>query len=346
MDDLVADQEPTLRTALELLTSPSPATIAADLPTGAALSPSDRRRLSRQVKRTAAWNLGGNVVGYGIAEKQAGAGGTGALALTIYVKKKYPPSLLAPPQLIPATLELEGLAEPVPTDVREIGELRPEALTSRVRPVLGGYSIGHLLNTGTAGCLVVERGGGERLLLSNSHILAASGTAQAGDPIYQPGPDDHGTAPDVVATLRRWQPFEFGAAYPNRIDAALADPVDDALFSPDVFNIGRPKGARPPAIGMRVQKSGRVTGHTRGEIRDVNFRFPLRYPHLAGLGFGDVRFRDQVLCTRYAVQGDSGALVLDDDGFAVGLHFAGSPSASVFNPIQFVLDDLGVDLVT
>ena len=31
---------------------------------------------------------------------------------------------------------------------------------------------------------------------------------------------------------------------------------------------------------------------------------------------------------------------------AVGLHFAGSDSSSIFNPIEFVLEELSIELVT
>ncbi|PYS79141.1 MAG: hypothetical protein DMF70_13620, partial [Acidobacteria bacterium] len=56
--------------------------------------------------------------------------------------------------------------------------------------------------------------------------------------------------------------------------------------------------------------------------------------------------------TRYSNGGDSGSLVLDcKTKNAVGLHFAGFPDTSgvmgsVFNPIDQVLEALGVTLVT
>jgi hypothetical protein len=56
------------------------------------------------------------------------------------------------------------------------------------------------------------------------------------------------------------------------------------------------------------------------------------------------RFRSQVLCTRYTDGGDSGSVVCDMSGRLVGLHFVGGPTASVFSPIAFVFDALGVEL--
>jgi hypothetical protein len=343
----VAVQETDVLAALDLLTSPAPQKVSTDGFSAERLSAPEKRRLTKQVRQTRAWSIGGNVVGYGITEKHAGEPTTGNLALTVYVKKKYPKALLDESQLVPPSLALEGLDATVPTDVQEIGELRLEALSITARPIPGGYSIGPLSATGTYGCLVVERGeGGRRLVLSNSHVLAASGTGRPGDVIYQPGPDERDTTMEVVAKLLSWQPFDFGADYTNRFDAALAEPIKPEWFDTAIYHIGKPVGIRPPARGMMIHKSGRTSGYTMGRVLDVHYRTALQYPRPDGQGLGEAKFRDQVLCTRYSEPGDSGALVLDTENYAVGLHFCGGPGASVFSPIQFVLDDLGVDLVT
>jgi hypothetical protein len=99
---------------------------------------------------------------------------------------------------------------------------------------------------------------------------------------------------------------------------------------------------------MKVIKVGRTTGETVGEISDVHLRLQLKYPK----NLGTLGFVDQVFCSRYTMDGDSGSLVLEKDTMkAVGLHFAGFPDekknmGSVFNPIQDVLESLKVKLVT
>ena len=337
--------EATLIAALELLTSPSPTTVETETFRAQGLSRTERRRLTTQVQQSRGWNRDDNLVGYGIAEKETRDGSTDVLSLAVYVKKKLPLSVLADGETVPRQLNLEGLPEAVPTDVVEMGELRLQALTSKVRPINGGFSIGHANTTGTFGCLVTERTNGRRLILSNSHVLADSGNARVGDPIFQPGPGEEDSTMEAVARLIAWQPFTYGETGSNRIDAALAEPLNQDWFACEIFNIGIPKGIIAPARGMMVQKSGRTTGHTFGRVKDVNFTTTLFYP-LPGGGEAPVRFRDQVVCSCYSARGDSGALILDGDCRAVGLHFCGSDTLSVFHPITFVLEELGVDLIS
>jgi len=65
-----------------------------------------------------------------------------------------------------------------------------------------------------------------------------------------------------------------------------------------------------------------------------------------GGGSGRVGLQDLVLCTRFTDGGDSGSAVLDMNKRIVGLHFAGSPSSSIFNKINNVLTQLDIDVVT
>ncbi|MGH7138721.1 MAG: trypsin-like serine protease, partial [Pirellulales bacterium] len=213
-----------------------------------------------------------------------------------------------------------------------------------------GYSICHFADTaGTFGCLVKKRGDKKSLyILSNSHVLANSGLGAIGDEILQPGPFDGGTTTqDVIASLAEWVPFQFSAAgYPNLVDAAIAKVRSAKSVTSAIRIVGVPNGvSRTVRRGMQVQKAGRTTDYTIGLIRDVNFRVALSF-NMPGGGKGRVGFRDQVLCTRYSAVGDSGSAVLNKKRQVVGLHFAGSPSTSIFNRIGDVLDALQIDIVT
>ena len=285
-----------------------------------------------------------NIVGVGISEKISKKKPTGKLALTFYVERKIDTKKLRGHQVVPpAVPEALSGREAVPTDVIELGRLRPEANATR-KPVQPGYSIGHVkVTAGTLGA-VVRRSKGYQLL-SNSHVLADSGKGKIGDKVLYPGKADGGKAPkDLVGKLSRFKKFTTGGAFVNDVDCALCAPDRERIkdVRPDIKGLGLPTGTGIAKRGMQVVKVGRTTGKTNGTVTDTNFRFVLNYP-----GVGDVGFRDQVLCTRYTKPGDSGSLVLDQrTKKAVGLHFAGAKGGSVFNPIDRVLKALGVKLVT
>jgi hypothetical protein len=295
------------------------------------------------------WVTGSGIQGVGIGQKITGGRATGELALRVYVDRKQPVGDID--NAVPERVALPSLA--VPTDVIEIGRLDLELFTDRLRPIVPG--IGVSLEggpPGTIGGFVRRREGGQLLLVSNSHVLADNGRAERGSPIVQPG---HADAPavgsaaggdDVIGTLADFVPFDWAEnTFPNRVDAALA------TVDVDHENVIRLLGAAPrgvnhrPRVGMRVQKVGRTSDHTIGLITDTDFRVQIPYPHPDG-GKRRVGFRDQVLCSRYTSPGDSGSLVLSSTGLAVGLHFAGSSSASVFSRIGDVLDAFDVDLLT
>jgi hypothetical protein len=211
-----------------------------------------------------------------------------------------------------------------------------------------GCGLGHRnVSVGTFGCLVRKRGDASRLyILSNSHVLADEGVAQIGDPVLQPGPYDGGGGRDRLARLGEFQPFTFSrVGYLNFVDAAIAE-VDPRR----VRDVIRVLGVRPAGVGrtlrrgMQVQKVGRTTDHTVGVIRDVNYRFSLAYKNPASGRRSRVGFRDQILCSRYTAGGDSGSLVMNMREYALGLHFAGSPSTSIFNRIRDVFAALDVEL--
>jgi len=285
-----------------------------------------------------------NIVAVGISEKITRHKRTGKLALTFYVQKKVALTKLRAHMALPPTVpEAISGPEAIPTDVVVIGRLRPEANIIR-SPVQPGFSIGHVdITAGTLGAIVKK--GSSFHILSNSHVLAKSGTAKVGDNIVYPGIFDKGKMPDdLVAKLSGVKKFQTGGDFVNRVDCAIAKPIASRAsdLRSDIKGLGVPSGTIKPARGMKVVKVGRTTGKTTGEVTDVNFRFTLDYDEV-----GEIGFLDQVLCTRYTQPGDSGSLVLDvATGRAVGLHFAGANGGSVFCPIGEVLKALNVTLVT
>lgn len=296
-----------------------------------------------------------NVVAMGISEKITQGKPTGALALTFYVNRKKPLNKLGAHVAVPPTVpEAISGPEAIPTDVVALGRARldvddlPNPLATR-GPIQPGYSIGHVdVTAGTLGAMVTRDG--KILILSNSHVLANSGLGKKGDGILYPGSLDDGKAPkDLVAKLYDFVEFKVGDDFLNHVDCAVALPLAKRMgdLQSDIKDLFIPRGTIKPARDMEIVKVGRTTGETVGTIKDIHFRFVTEYE-----GVGKVGFLDQVFCTRYSNGGDSGSLVLDrKTKKAVGLHFASFPDkkgvmGSIFNPIDQVLEALGVTLIT
>jgi hypothetical protein len=312
-----------------------------------------------------------NVVGVGLAEKRIRGRPTGGVCVVALVRRKVPRAGLAPQSIIPA--EVDG----VPTDVVEVGDLKAYAArTDRWRPAPGGVSVGHFLITaGTLGVIVRDRASGARLILSNNHVLANGNSAAVEDPILQPGIADGGREEsDTLALLERFVPIAYSLepatcglaravadaanllaqwlgskhrlqairadpAAVNRVDAALARPLDESAVSDDILDIGRVSGTLPPSLGLGVRKSGRTTGLTSGEITVIEATVDVGYDDRMA------RFEGQILTGPMSEPGDSGSLlVAGQSQQAVGLLFAGSTQTTIYNPIADVLSALSVTL--
>ncbi|HKJ26752.1 MAG TPA: hypothetical protein VJ965_03860 [Anaerolineales bacterium] len=310
-----------------------------------------------------------NVVGVGVGFKQSKGQKLDVLSVVCLVTQKT--SDLPPNGHIPYMLD-----EDIPTDVIQVGEITAfQSNTGRVRPAPGGISIGHYaITAGTLGVVVKDKITGDRLILSNNHVLANSNNAQEGDAIIQPGDADGGrVATDTIAHLERFEPIRFnsepgtcslanfyaeignflakvlGSSHRlkvvaeqdggNHIDAALARPINDADVLDDILNIGVIDGTIPATLGMTVRKTGRTTGYTTGTINLLDATINVSY------GTNRVaRFDGQIVAGAMSQGGDSGSLVVDgNSNKAVGLLFAGSNSTTILNPIQDVLDTLQIE---
>lgn len=312
-----------------------------------------------------------NVVGVGLGYKETRGRKTNELCVVALVRRKIPEAGLEQSELVPR--EIDG----IPTDVIDVGELRAQAArTDRWRPAPGGVSIGHYkVTAGTFGTVVRDRSTGERLILSNNHVLANSNDSVVGDPILQPGTADDGREDlDTIAVLLRFCPIEFVSqpatcgialgvvrvgnwvarllgsrhrllAYQSNpqavstVDAAVARPLNPSEVLDEILEIGTVSGSVGASLGMAVRKSGRTTGLTTGQINVMDATVTVSY------GDKTARFEGQLVSGSMSKPGDSGSLLVEAGGLrAVGLLFAGSEQATIFNPIREVLDCLEVDL--
>jgi hypothetical protein len=342
----VGENEKGLKQALAVLTDGSEA-----LGRGGAditLESADATLAEAEAARAEAsgWVHGEGVQGIGIGDKLSKGEPTGDLALRVYVAKKMPRAKVENP--VPKVVAVPGGGEGI-TDVIELGQIVPELFSERVRPAMPGCGLGHqAVTVGTFGCLVKRKGDSRSLyILSNSHVLAHEGLAALGDGILQPGTLDGGSNGDAIGKLTDFVPFDFtDSTFPNLVDAAIAKirRRDMAHTKLRILNIEPAGVSSTVRRGMHVKKVGRTTDLTTGIITDVDLRLSLSYRRPTGSAKGRVGFRDQVLCTRYSAGGDSGSVILNRSNKIVGLHFAGSPSGSVFNRITHVLELLDIEV--
>mgnify|MGYP001031007231 FL=1 len=252
-------------------------------------------------------------------------------------------------------------------EVLYIGRQRPLWTTVRNDPIRLGVSISPttVAYAGTLGCFCRDGISGRDGILSNNHVLADVNNVPIGTTIMQPGARDRGKAEnDVIAELLRFVPVQFGGA-PNMVDCAFAALTDhgraeDRHTLYDSSDVPQPAITMQPGQlaeavpGMSVFKTGRTTRHTQGRIRAVNVN-----NYLVDMGVGVARFDGQIAIEMdmspaqpFSRPGDSGSLIVDEEGRPVGLLFAGSASGGPgnvgitgANPISSVTSQLGVTLI-
>jgi hypothetical protein len=129
----------------------------------------------------------------------------------------------------------------------------------------------------------------------------------------------------------------------NRVDCALGKLIQPTMFSDQIRLIGAVSGTKPATLGMRVRKYGRTTEYTEGNVTLLNATVNIAYSTMAGQK--TARFVGQVITEAMSQGGDSGSLIVDaTENKAVGLLYAGSTLATIFNPIDDVLMQLNVTI--
>lgn len=250
-------------------------------------------------------------------------------------------------------------------DFRYIGRVAKDSLRaaapapwhqSRQRPLLIGVSVGHVsVTAGTLGAFVLHRATGRQAILSNNHVLANENAADLGDAILQPGAYDGG-APDRdrIGSLLDFVPLETGAD--NLVDAAVAGLDDGIGFDARTLTgIGALGGLRTELLepGTRVAKVGRTTGTTQGVVTAIELdQVVVTYER------GDLSFDRQIEIEGltglpFSAGGDSGSLIVDGNGMACGLLFAGSDQGGAqgrgltyANELAPALERLDLDLAS
>lgn len=211
--------------------------------------------------------------------------------------------------------------------------------------------------SGTLGSLLSREG--LFFILSNTHVLARSDLASAGEAIVQPGLietrcSSNGT--NLVGTLTQFFNLENGPA--PHVDAAIAevagnavDPQGTILQLGGTADGGLPSDGTPnpgsgfaPSIGRPVAKSGSATGITCGSIIAIDASIRVTYQKGCSTGTTfTVTYSNQIDITGvgFSAAGDSGSLIVTQDtADPVGLLYGGSDADTVANPVSDVLQQL------
>jgi len=286
-----------------------------------------------------------NVIGVSVGIKEKGGKLTTKSAIRVHVKKKEAEAQLSKDDVIPK--KVEGFETDV---IHEDGEfwalgflvdrIQEADRKGKWRPAPGGVSVGHIrITAGTIGCIVTK--GDYPKILSNNHVLADSNGGHIGEPITQPGPYDFDSQCKKnyqyckIGELEDFEPIKFTTGskkYYNVMDAAIASPLRESVIDYSILGLPYPSGIKKPAVGMKVMKSGRTTGVTNNVITGISATVAVNY--------GENRlayFNDQIMAGNMSAGGDSGSLVMSEDGYAIGLLFAGSNRTTIMNPIEPVM---------
>ncbi len=267
-----------------------------------------------------------DVVGTAVADDDSGSP-----VIKVFTSKGHGRGIPAKLDGVPVEVELTGeIVAMAPGSRRRgggsTGSTKIDPATWFPRPVPIGISTGNVgeCSSGTIGCRITD--GVNVYALSNNHVYALENAASEFSPVVQPGRYDSNCAvipANMIGTLYDFVPLKFDGS-DNMIDAAIAlSSTSDLGMSTPSNGYGLPKSAIVSAfVGQKVQKYGRTTSLTKGQVTAINAVVNVGYSS------GTARFVDQIIVqSRKPVikPGDSGSLLVTDPGRnPVGLMFAGT----------------------
>ncbi|GGH19382.1 hypothetical protein [Paenibacillus segetis] len=215
----------------------------------------------------------------------------------------------------------------------------------RIRPLIGGYSIGTESESGTAG-LIVSRAHfpRSRYILSNNHVLVNENSCRI-SPTVQPGGADGGTIKrDLIGHMDRFVKLQKRKV--NYIDAATSKPLRRNLLKPSYAVFGTVPGhIRSYRVGDRFKKVGRTSGVVTGVVDSIHTDIQVGYGDYGNLG--TITFKNQSVIRGkrpVSLPGDSGSVWLTRSGNqAAAVNFAGSSDGymSISYPVEWFMQVFG-----
>ena len=211
------------------------------------------------------------------------------------------------------------------------------------------------LHSNRNACAVLCNGMALRRVDTTTYGMRVSPDERRGEDVADTRPRSAEHRPRRAPWVHRRHGMRAGAVHGDSArQRPVADPVRrvGVLAEPAPAIELRPGEMAEAVPGMIVHKTGRTTRHTRGRVRAVNVN-----NYLVDVGVAVARFDGQVVIETDAARqpfsrpGDSGSLIVDEDGRPVALLFAGSASGGAgnvgitgANPISYVAEQLGVTL--
>lgn len=317
-----------------------------------------------------------NVVSVGCGYRFKNGKQTSEIGLIVGVSKKLPVASLFSQDVIPSVLDGVPVDVHETGLIQSHQEIDP---TKKNRPAMPGTSIGHKsITSGTFGC-VVKKSGIKLILSNNHVLANSNDARIGDDiyqpgafdggtsadkigtlfdfvPMIFDGSEGKSPNPtcsiakgvagaaNLVAKVfgRQHRLIAFNTdlfATTNKVDCAVAIPLDENEIVEDIVQIGKPIGISEGTLGLDIQKFGRTTSYTTGSILQVNVTVKVSY------GTGKVvTFVGQLISGAMSAGGDSGSACLNMQNELVGLLYAGSDATTIFNRIQDVFEALSITL--
>jgi len=163
--------------------------------------------------------------------------------------------------------------------------------------------------------------------------------------MLQPSARKNGQWPrDRIGKVTRLLPLS--ANSPVSRTVALVQVDDSVPISVRILDRGPPVGTRPvngDLIGERVWVIS-SEGLSERVINSIETDFSMMTPDSAQKQM--IRFTGALMAANATRPGETGAIVVDARNRVVGLVVAGSPTTTVIAPIEPVLEQFGVSLLT
>ena len=217
----------------------------------------------------------------------------------------------------------------IKVEVVVCGDVNISSFAGRRRPAKGGNSCGNPRRKAAGTLGMAFQMDGKVYILSNWHVLYGNGGA-TGDPIVQQGRLDGGRVPgDIIAHNNKgWLDTHRDAAI-----ASVRKPWNSFVAS-GTRCYGALPGFNTAKNNINVKKCGRTTRATNGVVRSTNATVRIHgYPNSSRV------FHDQIQLTKMSAKGDSGSVILEQQGNRiVGLLFSDSNSSTFANKIERIFN--------